>query len=54
MELAEFIRDHWKEIDEVIHQECSNCPVRGDHERALWVMNNETLYNWARSEGVKI
>lgn len=25
-----------------------------DEERRLWVLNDEGLYNWARSEGVEI
>jgi hypothetical protein len=25
-----------------------------DEERRLWVLNDEGLYNWARSEGVPI
>ena len=29
-------------------------PRRNDEERRLWVLNDEGLYNWARSEGVRI
>ena len=25
-----------------------------DAERRLWILNDEGLYNWARSEGVKV
>lgn len=25
-----------------------------DSERRLWILNDEGLYNWARSEGVRI
>lgn len=25
-----------------------------DRERRLWILNDEGLYNWARSEGVRI
>jgi hypothetical protein len=28
-------------------------PVYDDDERALWIENDEGLYNWARSEGVR-
>ena len=28
--------------------------ARDDEERRLWVLNDEGLYNWARSEGVEI
>ena len=42
------------------------CPLNGtdhyhsdaadlsDEERRLWILNDEGLYNWARSEGVRI
>jgi len=29
-------------------------PRANDDERRLWVLNDEGLYNWARSEGVRI
>ncbi len=28
--------------------------VANDEERRLWILNDEGLYEWARSEGVKI
>jgi hypothetical protein len=28
-------------------------PKLSDHERRLWVLNDEGLYRWARSEGVR-
>jgi len=50
----------------VPRQASCNCPKQGtDHyhtrelrlnneERRQWILNDEGLYNWARSEGVKI
>ena len=29
-------------------------PSRNDSERADWIANDEGLYKWARSEGVRI
>lgn len=29
-------------------------PSRNDDERRQWVLNDESLYRWARSEGVRI
>lgn len=29
-------------------------PQRDDDEREDWILNDEGLYNWARSEGVKV
>ena len=29
-------------------------PTRNDDERRDWILNDEGLYNWARSEGVRI
>ena len=29
-------------------------PKRSDAERRQWIMNDEGLYNWARSEGCRL
>ena len=29
-------------------------PKRNDSERRNWIINDEGLYNWARSEGVRV
>ena len=53
MTLREFIKGHRAEIDEAVR-----CLVpdnrMNDEERRLWVLNDEGLYLWARSEGVRI
>jgi hypothetical protein len=47
--LREFIREHRDEIDKA-----TKSHYRNDEERRQWVLNDESLYNWARSEGVAI
>jgi len=54
MSLREFIRRHRSEIDAVIRRACPNNKHFNDNERRLWVLNDEGLYLWARSEGVRI
>lgn len=47
--LREFIREHREELDSLIKSSHKN-----DEERRLWILNDEGLYRWARSEGVDI
>ena len=49
MKLIDFIKAHRQEIDKITQSHYKN-----DEERRSWVLNDEGLYNWARSEGVKI
>ena len=51
MELEAFIFQNQKEIDDYIRMICQNCDLDNE-ERENWVMNDESLYNWALSEGV--
>jgi len=53
MTLAEFIKENKTEIDTAIKSVCSNCELN-NRERRLWILNDEGLYSWAKSEGVKI
>jgi hypothetical protein len=53
MTLAEFIRENKTEIDRAIKSACNNCKLNNE-ERRLWILNDEGLYSWARSEGVRI
>ena len=53
MTLKQFIKKYKAEIDECIKAYCPNCKLNND-ERESWILNDEGLYNWARSEGVKI
>ena len=54
MKLNSFIRVYRQDIDEAIRQSCPNCRHFNDSERRQWVLNDESLYMWARSEGVRI
>lgn len=56
MTLRQFIRDNRKELDTLIAKALGmeSNPIPNDDERRLWVLNDEGLYNWARSEGVKL
>ena len=51
--MREFIRRNKTEIDAVILKACPGARINNE-ERRLWILNDEGLYNWARSEGVKI
>lgn len=53
MTKRDFIRKNREEIDAAIRSVCNNCRLN-DEERELWIMNDEGLYRWARSEGVRI
>ena len=54
MTFKQFIRDNREFIDEHIKRVVGSLPYKNDEERRLWVLNDEGLYRWARSEGVKI
>jgi hypothetical protein len=56
MTLREFIRENRKELDACIARALNReeNPRANDEERRLWILNDEGLYNWARSEGVRI
>jgi hypothetical protein len=49
-----FIRNHRADIDSTIRSICPNVGSLNDSDREDWVLNDEGLYNWARSEGVDI
>ena len=52
--MRDFIREHREELRAAIRRACPN--VGGLDEAALreWIMNDEGLYQWARSEGVRV
>ena len=67
MTLKEFIRQNRGQIDDTINRETyrwdgkggpgtipTPAPTYNDEDRRQWVLNDEGLYQWARSEGVKI
>ena len=57
MKLITFVQKNRKELDR-----CIVCILgskkahryRNDQERKNWILNDEGLYNWAKSEGVNI
>jgi len=51
--MKDFIRSNRHEIDECIRGYCSNCRIN-DEERRNWILNDEGLYRWAKSEGVRV
>lgn len=51
--LREFVKRHRSEISEVIRALCPNVGSLNDEDRRQWVMNDEGLYRWARSWGVR-
>lgn len=67
MRMREFISRHRTEIDDAINAAMyrydgkggrgtipTPAPTRNDDEREQWIMNDESLYNWARREGVRV
>ena len=58
MTLRQFIKDNRQQLDECIARalgcEVNELNHRNDGERRLWVLNDEGLYHWAKSEGVNI
>jgi len=54
MTKREFIRKNRKELDRVIRKTLGNPDlVLNDSEREMWILNDESLYNWARSKGAE-
>ena len=51
--LAGFIAEHKEELDAAIKRVVPNARLN-DEERRKWILNDEGLYQWARSEGVRI
>ena len=54
MTLHAFIKANRVELDAAIRRVCPNIKPLNDEERRLWILNDEGLYLWARSEGVRI
>lgn len=54
MSMREFIRQNREEIDAAIRSTCDNLGKLNNEDRQDWIMNDEGLYSWARSSGVKI
>jgi hypothetical protein len=55
MTMRQFIKENRTELDKFIQEVSGNDECRfNNEERLLWILNDEGLYRWARSEGVKI
>lgn len=55
MTLSNFIKEHREEIDNGVKRYLDRPEMRlNDDDRRQWVLNDEGLYQWARSEGVRI
>jgi hypothetical protein len=52
--IRDFIREHRAELDECIRRICPNIGSLNDSDRREWIANDESLYNWAKSERVRI
>ena len=52
--IRKFIKEHRDEIDTYIKEQVPNAKYFNDEERRNWILNDEALYNWARSERVNI
>ena len=54
--LRDFIKENRAEIDAAIKRLCPNNQYFNDEERRQWIYNDptESLYRWARSEGVNV
>ena len=52
MTLQKFINQNRKEIDNYI-KSINPGNRTNDEERRLWILNDESLYNWAKSERVR-
>lgn len=53
--LREWIKENRDELDACIIRACGGRPAHlNDGERRLWVLNDEGLYSWAKSDRVNI
>lgn len=51
--LRAFIRENRGELDAAIRQRIGYQSLN-DEDRRQWILNDEGLYRWAQSEGVRI
>ena len=51
--LSQWIKEHRAELDAYVSDIAPGW-AKSDSARREWVLNDEWLYNWARSEGVAI
>lgn len=55
MTLKDFIKENKEELDVCIRRALGGRKnTINNEDRRQWILNEETLYNWARREGVRI
>lgn len=54
MSRRDWIRQHRDELDTHIRAVCPNIGRLNDSERDNWLINDEGLYLWAKSDGVRL
>lgn len=55
MTMKQFIKENREEIDRGVRRALGRPDYRlNDEERRQWILNDEGLYLWARSSGVRI
>lgn len=52
--MSRFIRENRAEIDAYIRSVTHRDTRLNDEDRRQWILNDETLYLWARREGVRV
>ena len=53
MTLRAWMKENRAELDAAIRRVVPDVRL-SDNERRLWVLNDEGLYNWAKSDGVPL
>ena len=52
--MRNFIKENKQELDNCIKCAVGENARLNNDERRLWILNDEGLYNWARSKNVRI
>lgn len=53
MTINQYLKGHRAELHRMIDVVCPNHP-KTDQELRLWILNDEGLYNYVKSEGVRL
>jgi hypothetical protein len=54
MTMQQFINDNKVQIDAHITKRVPNLGRVDNKKRRMWIANDEYLYGWARSQGVRV
>ena len=53
--MRQFLKQNRTQLDQAIRRRLNRPDVKlNDEERRQWVLNDEGLYSWSRSEGVPV